>query len=142
MKKFAVILLGFSTLALQGCIDRDQADKKIAEACAAGVASQLPEGWTVEETKMSGFAETDKGGAGSREVKITLSVKDGFAVSDKSYACIFFEEFGPLKLSYTATIYQLAMDDGTLIGQEGLTQQGTLEQVEKLNQAVEKVLNK
>jgi hypothetical protein len=141
MKKFAVILLGLSTLALQGCIDRDQADKKIAEACSAGVASLLPEGWTVEEMKMSGFEESDKGGPGSRLVKLTLSVKDGFAVSDKDYSCVFFEQFGPFKMSYTASIYNVQMDS-ELIGQDGLRAAGTPEQIEKLNQAVEKVLNK
>jgi hypothetical protein len=43
-------------LMLGGCVDRAQADEKLAAACRAGVMSLLPEGVTLGEVRNKSFS--------------------------------------------------------------------------------------
>lgn len=141
MKKHPVLMLAATALLLGGCVDRETADKKLISACSAGVSAFLPEGRTISGTKGEFKSNDEKLGAGYRRVAVKYMISDGFAEEEKEYSCIFMENFGPLQMSYSASIYQLKMDDKT-IGQEGYSIVGSMEDMAKLTEAVEKVLNK
>lgn len=126
--------------ALTGCVDRAQADARLARACAAGVEAFLPEGMQVKEIKERVFGESDIGGPGSRIVTLRLVETDTWAEADKEYRCVFEEQFGFLGTGYTATLYQLRMDD-RIYGKEGDKILGSYEDQLKLHEAVEKALN-
>lgn len=125
---------------LTGCVDRGQADAKLARACAAGVEAFLPETFKVKEIKERIFGESDTGGSGARYVTLKLVETDGWSDADKEYRCIFQEQFGFLGTGYTATLYQLRMDD-RIYGKDGDTILGTYEEQLKLHEIVEKALN-
>ena len=140
-KTTALILLCGASLALSGCINREQADTLLAEACAAGVQAFLPEREKVASIEQIHAAQEAAGGISFRDLKVTLKIDDGFLQNNREYDCVFTEQFGPFSMTYTAAIYKLDMD-GKVIGQEGLSIVGTVEDIAKLNAAVAGVLNK
>lgn len=141
MKKLSLILLCVSTLTLGACVKREVADKKLVEACTAGVAAFLDEGHSVASVAGQFTSTEDKIGSDYRKVALKLKISDGFAEEEKEYSCIFLEQFGPMNMSYTASIHQLNLGD-QIIGQDGIDIVGGMENISKMNDAVQKVLNK
>jgi PBP1b-binding outer membrane lipoprotein LpoB len=141
MKHSALLLTCAASLLLSGCVSRQHADTKLAEACAAGAAAFLEEREKSEGLEKQTASESAKMGIGHRDVAITLKINDGFATNSKEYSCTFAEEFGALGMVYTAAITQIKLGD-KIIGQDGLEIIGTPEELEKLNAAVAGVLNK
>lgn len=141
MKKTALGLLCIAPLALSSCISKEQADLKLQEACLAGIASQLEEGYKVETVQEAAFSDAPSAGSDARKVNIKAGINDGFATDAQEYSCTFFTVFGPFNMSMNASIYQLQMPDGTIIGQDGLRAMGTDEQIDALNNAVSAVLD-
>lgn len=141
MKHSALILICATSILLTGCVSREHADTKLAEACAAGAAAFFDEREKSEGIEKQTATESVKMGIGHRDVAITLKVNDGFATTPKEYACVFAEEFGALGMVYTAAIVQINMN-GRIIGQDGLEMIGTAEEITKLNEAVASVLNR
>jgi hypothetical protein len=141
MKYSALLMLCTASLLLSGCVSRQHADTKLAEACAAGAAAFFDEREKSEGIEKQTAIESAKMGIGHRDVAITLKVNDGFATASKDYACTFAEEFGAMGMTYTAAIVQIKLGD-KILGQDGLDLVGTPEEITKLNEAVAGVLNK
>jgi hypothetical protein len=137
---FVLPLMALTVFALSGCVSREFADKKLVNACSAAVAAFLPEGRSIAGTNGEFITNDEKLGAGYRTTLIKYKISDGFAEEEKEYSCIFMENFGPFQMSYTASIYQLKMDD-KIVGQDGYSIVGSAEDMAKLSDAVAKVLN-
>jgi len=138
MRKFSLLLLA-SCLALTGCISRQEADKRLENGCAAGAELFLGEGHKIKEVKDRIFRDEPTLGGGYREARLTIVDSDGWYDADKEIRCIFLETYN--FMGHTATIYQLKMDDKTW-GKEGNEILGSMEEHMKLDEAVDKALNK
>lgn len=134
-KLVTLLCLGALTLSLTACVSREQADEKLSHGCEAGAKAFLEEGYEIKEIKDTKFETAD---LGPHYRKVTLSVleTDGWANLDKDYTCIFREAFGFAQMSYSATIYQLNTGD-QIIGQDGDSIKGTIEDHTKLVNSVE-----
>ncbi|MCB1720398.1 MAG: hypothetical protein KDI11_01415 [Alphaproteobacteria bacterium] len=139
MKKLTLTLLAGSALLLTGCIDRETADVRLVNGCKAGIEAFLYEGDRIEKI-VSKTLRTPTGlGNGYREVMLNATITDGFHPHDEDYTCIFMEEFGPFKMSYRASIYNIDLN-GRIIGQKGYEIQGDLKEMQKLTGAVDAAL--
>lgn len=139
MKLLPLSLLCVSIITLTGCIDRAAADAKLVKACTAGIEAFLPEGDEVERVENQTIKDHDRLGQGYRHVMLDTRISDGFHGRSENHSCIFFDEFGPFKMSHRASIYQLNYK-GRVIGQENYQIQGSLEDMQKLTDAVDKAL--
>lgn len=139
MKNLALIGLLLTPLLLAGCVDRAQADAKLVKACLAAVEAFLPEGDSVKEVYSKQTRDHPTMGQGHREVALEIAVSDGFHPRDETHACIFLEEFGFAKMSHRASIYQLNFE-GQIIGQENYQIRGSVEDMAKLTNAVDRAL--
>ena len=135
-------LLTLSLLALTACIDRGEADAKLARGCAAGVELFLDEEYEIQKIVKSEFRESTTWGNGYREVDLTAMVSDGWHEGEETYYCTFAETAGPILINYKATIYQLRMPDGTIIGKEGDKISGSYDDHLKLTETVEQGMNR
>ncbi|MCB1532900.1 MAG: hypothetical protein KDJ35_08530 [Alphaproteobacteria bacterium] len=134
-------LLLFATLALSGCISREQADEKLAKGCAAAAEAFIEEGYKIENIKQQKFSTPADLGEGFREVTLFVVEGDGWYSTDKEYRCVFTESMGPFGSSHNAVIYRLKLDNLTL-GQEGGKLYGTIEDHNKLGHAVSNGFNR
>jgi len=141
MRRSALFFAGLScVLALTGCVNREQADAKLAKACAAGVDVLLPEGQKVGEIKGSTFGASPVG-PGYRNVDIHAVTMDGWLETETDYTCIFEESFSFLNTGYTASIYQVRTGE-RVIGKSGNEILGDAEDFIKLTDAVRDALYK
>lgn len=134
-----VLILSITTLALTGCTDRKTADAKLVRACEAGIEAFLPENDDIKKINKKTVRDHAKLGKGYRQVELDLTVSDGWHDRDETQSCIFMEEFSIFGLSYRASIYQLNYNN-KVIGQQNYEIQGTLEEMTKLTDAVDKAL--
>lgn len=125
-------------LALSGCINREQADAKLAKACEAAVNAFLPEGQRIDKIKDATYSASPQG-PDFRHVKIHTVMMDGWLETEYDYECTFQEGFGFLNSGFTASIYQVNTGE-TVIGKAGNEVLGTAEDHMKLNEAVRKAL--
>jgi len=139
MKNLPLALLAGSTLLLTGCIDRETADTKLVKGCKAGIEVFLYEGDRIEKIVSQTLRQPTGLGSGYREVTLNATITDGFHPHDERYTCMFMEEFGPFKMSYRASIYNIDLD-GRIIGQKGYEIQGDLKEMQKLTGAVDAAL--
>lgn len=139
MKKNLMCLTGILCgLTLSGCVDRKQADDKLAKACAAGVGAILPEGTTLGKVVSNEFqpgAEVPS----ARLVKMKAVEMDGWLEVEKDYQCVFEEKFGLFNMNHTASIYQIRTPD-QVIGKSGAEILGDAQVFIKLTEAVRKAL--
>jgi hypothetical protein len=125
-------------LMLGGCVDRAQADEKLAAACRAGVMSLLPEGVTLGEVRNKSFSPSPET-VGARHVKIDVVQMDGYLEDIIPYECIFEESFGIFNTSHVASIYQVRLPD-RVVGKSGNQIQGDFEEFTRLTDAIRKSL--
>lgn len=126
----------FCALSLGGCVNRQQADDKLAKGCAAGVNSLLPEGQVLGEIQAKTSTPSPEG-ADYRHVTIKVKQGDGWLEGDGLYECTFEEDFGFLNTGYTASIYQLKIGD-KVYGKAGNDILGTADDFIKLTDAIRK----
>src|SRR5262245_51228970 len=113
------IMLGLMALLfLPGCVTREQADAKLASACAAASELFLDEGFKIKEIKDRLYGDVSELGTGYRRVTLKAIESDSWFEVDKDYECIFVESFGFANISHRATIYQVKVND-QIYGKEG-----------------------
>lgn len=135
MKKFAVVLLGVSTLSLTGCISQEQADAKMIDGCKAAVAVMIAPN-TIKEIKSSSAASETVMNDTYRRVKLTYTENEDFAESEKSGSCLFSEQWGMMKSSHAAMLEQVRYND-TMIGKnESGSIEGDMQAFMKLTESV------
>lgn len=111
-------ILFTSILFLTGCVTQEQADLKMTKGCAAGVNSLLQvNGKEIGEIKSSNYSDEEVDNSRHRRVKLDVIEKDGWLELDKSYSCLFMQDWGLLKSSHRALLVQVNMDD-TIYGKK------------------------
>jgi hypothetical protein len=139
MKKNVMCLTGIlCVLTLSGCVDRKQADDKLAKACAAGVKAILPEGTTLGKVVSNEFQPATEIPS-ARLVKMKAVEMDGWLEVEKDYQCVFEESFSFMNTGHTASIYQIRTPD-QIIGKSGAEIVGDAQVFLKLTDAVREAL--
>ncbi len=123
---------------LTGCVSRDQADAKLAKACAAGVNVFLQDGQQIDKIVESKFTPSPVG-QGFRHVTLVAIVKNDWLEQNHTYECDFQESFGFMGTSYSASIEKLDAE-GTVIGRAGGEILGDAQDFIKLTDAIRKAL--
>jgi len=114
----------FVSFLLTGCVTQDQMDVKMAKGCTAGVNALLAkEGKEIGEIKTKRYANEDAEGGLHRRITLEAIEKDGWVELDKSYSCLFMQEWGMFKSSHKALMVQMKIDeelygkkDGSILG--------------------------
>lgn len=105
------LLLILPLLMLTACVDQETADAKMVKGCEAGISALL-EGDTLAGVKGHKAETKDFQGEGNhRFVTIDVIEKDGWMEFDKSYTCVFLEEWGAMRSSHKALLIQLKVND-------------------------------
>lgn len=139
MKRSVILFAGcLCALTLSACVSREQADDKLARACAAAAGAMLPDGQTLGEVQ-SQKATPSPEGPDYRHITILVKQMDGWLEEQGSYECTFQESFGFLKNNYTGSIYQLKVGD-MVYGKAGNEIMGTADDFLKITNAVRKSL--
>ena len=134
MKK--LILSGSALLLLSGCVSQDQADAKIARGCEAGVKALLAP-VTIKEVKAKHFSFEENSEGRHRAVKLDTVTKDGWLETEKSYACVFAQQWGLFKSSHTALLTRIELPDGRIVGKKDNKIIGDMGQFLKLTETVQ-----
>lgn len=136
MMNRGVKLLGIAlcTIALAGCVNREQADEKLAKGCAAGVKSLLPDGGEMQPVKEKKFTPAADG-PNMRHVTLVTANTDGWVEEESKYECIFEESFGFMSSSYTASIYQIRIGEN-IYGKSGNEIRGSFNDFVKLTDGI------
>jgi hypothetical protein len=121
-----------ATLALTGCVTRQQADEKLARGCKAGAQTMLEDGQLIE--KITATYDTPE--PGLRHINITAFLKDD-PENSYTYECVFEETFGPFNASHDAMLQRIQVGDKVL-GKTGDNVEGDAEEFIKLDTAVNK----
>ena len=107
MKKIATLCLAvICTAALTGCVSREQADAKLAKACAAGVNVFLQDGQQIDKIVESKFTPSPVG-QGFRHVTLVATVKNDLLEQNHTYECDCQESFGFKNSNYSASTEKL-----------------------------------
>lgn len=113
----SILSLGVVTLSLGGCIDRAQADAKLAAACQKGVQLLLTEGYTIQSVKNTAFSKAQDGD-GQRRVEMDVMVDENHLPVERRYSCNFYESSGFLGMNYSASIAQVDMGEAGVFGRK------------------------
>lgn len=127
-------------LALTGCINREQADAKLARACEAAVNVFLDETQRIDKVNNATFSASPIG-PDFRHVTIHTIMVDGWLETENDYICVFQEGFGFLNSGYTASVHQVHVGSD-VYGKAGNEILGDAQDHIKLNEAVRKALYK
>ena len=133
-----ILGIALCTLALAGCVNREQADEKLAKGCIAGVKSLLPEGEEIQPIKSKEFTPATAG-PGMRHVKLVTANTDGWVEEEQTYECIFEESFGFLSTNYTASIYQIRLGE-EIYGKSGNEIRGSFEDFVRLTDGIREAM--
>lgn len=133
-----VFALLFCALSLTACVSREQADEKLARACSAGVSAILPEGQEIGPIGDKKFTPASDG-PNMRHVALTVKMDDGWIEDNTTYECVFEENFGFMRTTYTASLYNLKAGE-RIFGKSGNEISGDAEDFIKLTDAVRKAL--
>ncbi|HRW30589.1 MAG TPA: hypothetical protein P5227_11370 [Emcibacteraceae bacterium] len=134
------LLVALLSLGLTACVSQDQADEKMAKGCEAAVNILLKdEGKQLSEIKVKRYADEQAEGGLHRRITLMGIEKDGWLELDKSYSCLFAQDWGLFKSSHEALLVQVQIDD-QLYGKKDGAIQGTLEDLIKLPDAVHKAM--
>ncbi len=136
--KIRILCSLLCVLALSGCVDRAQADAKLARACEAGVNALFPEGQEITKIVNKTFQKSPVG-PGFRHITLDTIKNDDWLEEEIKVECIFEESFGFLNANYVASIYQVRTGDQTY-GQSGKTIMGDAQDFIKLTDAVREAL--
>ena len=137
MKK-NLILVAMMSLALTGCVNREQADAKLGNACKAAVNEFLGAGMQIDRIE-SVDASPSPVGNGYRHVLLNTITVDGWLEEKNQYECTFEESFGFMKMNYTASFYQLRIGE-EMIGKSGNEIVGSAQDFMKITDAVRQAL--
>ncbi|MDB5491239.1 MAG: putative lipoprotein [Micavibrio sp.] len=135
---FRLSLLLLCALSLSGCVNRAQADTKLAKGCAAAAGALLPDGQTLGEVLEKKSTPSPEG-PNYRHMTIKVKQMDGWLEGDGTYECTFEEDFGFLNAQYTGSLYQLKIGEKTY-GKAGNEVMGTAEDFLKITDAVRKAM--
>lgn len=133
-----IVGIALCTLTLAGCVNREQADEKLAKGCAAGVQSLLPEGEQMQPIKDKKFTPSTEG-PNMRHVELTAANTDGWVEEEQKYECIFEEDFGFMSTNYSASIYQVRIGD-RIYGKSGNEIRGSFEDFVKLTDGIREAM--
>jgi hypothetical protein len=124
------------SLLLVGCVTQDQADVKMANGCIAGVNALISSnGKKIDTIKAQRYANETSSDGAFRRVTIEAVEKDGWLELDKQYSCLFEQQWGPFKMSHSALLMQVSIDD-EIIGKKDSKILGSIEDFSKLSAAV------
>lgn len=124
-----------AVLALGGCVTQQQADAKMGKGCEAAISA------TIAPKKLLGIKSTnyaDEKTEGSlyRRITIVGQQKDGWIEAEKTYTCLFAQDWGFFKSTHFALLEQLAIGDFVLGKVDGQIR-GSMEDYVKLNETAE-----
>lgn len=137
MRLLTIILL---CLTLTACVSEDQADTKMAKGCEAGINSLLKDqGKEIITIKAKRYADEQTEGGLHRRITFMAVEKDGWLELDKSYTCLFAQEWGLFKSSHQAILVQIEVDE-VLYGKKNGIIQGSLEDFLRLTKAVDSAM--
>lgn len=132
------LILICCALSLGACVSREQADEKLVRGCEAGIVALLPEGQeigTITDKHLTPAAD----GPNMRHVSLTVKKDDGWIEENTTYECVFEENFGFLKTSHTASLYNLRIGD-QIYGKSGGQIVGEAQDFIKLTDAIRKAM--
>lgn len=131
-----LLLMTLLSLLLVGCVTQDQADVKMANGCIAGVNALISSnGKKIDTIKAQRYANETSSDGAFRRVTIEAVEKDGWLELDKQYSCLFEQQWGPFKMSHSALLMQVSIDD-EIIGKKDGKILGSIEDFSKLSAAV------
>lgn len=116
MKMFITTFAIASSLLLAGCVTQQQADAKMGKGCEAALSTLMGDKQIVS-VKATNYSDEQTEGGLYRRITIDLVEKDGWAELDKTYSCLFSQDWGFLKSSHVALLEQVVMDD-TITGKK------------------------
>lgn len=132
---FALLM---TALLLTGCVNREQADAKLAKACKAAANVFLPDGQKVNKIESTSATPSPEG-QDFRHVTIHTVTVDGWLEEKSDYDCVFEEGFGFLHSNYTASIEKVTVN-GDTYGRSGDEILGDAQDMIKLTNAVRDAL--
>jgi hypothetical protein len=135
--RIATVLVSLSLLT--ACVDRDQADKLLATACAAGVNALLGDDQKLGAVKTSTFTFENLEAQKMRHVTLTAGL-EGDEDNTSPYDCIFQEDFGLMNNAYAASLYRITAGD-RIVGKKDGAIEGDLQDFMKLQDTVGRVLH-
>lgn len=111
-KKLHLLVPVFCALSLSACVDREQADIKLAKACTAAANAVLPDGESVPPVTENTFTPAVDA-PNTRHVTLTVKNEDGWIEEVMAYECVFEDHFGFMNTSYTASFVNLKFGEQT-----------------------------
>jgi len=132
---FPLLLTAF---ALTGCLSQDQVDVKMLKGCEAGINSLISPS-EIGEIKTKNYSNEDVNNNLHRRITIEAIEKDGWLELDKTYSCLFMQEWGIFSSSHKALLVQTTIDDETIGNIDGHVI-GGFEEFLKLTDVVDKAM--
>ncbi len=139
MPKFFTALILMSFLPLIACTSQEQADAKMVKGCKAAVSSLISPKEIIEVKKEEFSFEKTQDDGKLRSIALTIFEKDGWIEIDKTYSCLFLEQWGFMKTSHKALIIQVDID-GEITGKVDGRIQGGFDEFLKLTETIDKAM--
>jgi hypothetical protein len=133
------LLLLAPALLLTACVDRAQADKKLADACREGIAALLPEQGDSIRAMKDYKATSSSVGEDFRTITYAGQA-DGW-LGAQNFVCTFQEQFGFMKNGYTAMVYNVDLGERKIGKTAGSSIEGEVQDFITLSAAVQASLN-
>jgi len=118
MKFLYITGLCLIVAGLAGCVDRDEANAKLALSCQKGVSFLLDEYVTIKSVHNTSFTKVADKNDGDVRVTLDVVVDDNHLDIDRSFSCNFIEKTGFLNNSHSANITQIDMGNGEVYGRK------------------------
>lgn len=138
MKKMIPFIAFASLFFLTGCVSQDQADKKMAKGCRAGIEALIAPK-TILEVRSQNYSQEETEGGLHRRITFNIVEKDGWFELDKTYSCLFMQDWGLFKMSHTALLVQIKGED-ILIGKNNGIIEGSVDDFIRLSNHVERAM--
>lgn len=135
MKKFALLTLAASTLALTGCVSQEQADVKMKKGCEAAIAAMI-DPQTIKEVKSTSAEDEKTMGSVYRRVRLSYVENDDFSETVHNGSCLFSQQWGAFKSTHAALLEQVEYND-TFIGKRDGVIEGDMNDFLKLTEKVD-----
>ena len=136
MKKFAILCVSLSTLALTACVSQEQADEKMITGCKAAIGAMIGPTRTIKEVKASSGEDEKTMGSIYRRIKLSYTEAEDFAEVVKEGSCRFSPQWGTFKSTHAALLEQVVYND-KLIGKKDGNIEGDMNDFMKLNEKVD-----
>ena len=109
MRKPIATFFTLFSIFLTGCVTQQQADIKMGKGCEAALSTLMKERQIVS-VKSTNYSDEQTQDGLYRRITIDLVEKDGWAELDKTYSCLFSQDWGIFKSSHVA-LEQVVIDD-------------------------------